>query len=44
MPVELHRVAQKLLIAMKEKDADDLKIEQAKAQAKAAEEGAKEAQ
>jgi hypothetical protein len=29
---------------MKEKDADDLKLEQAKAQAKAAEEGFKEAQ
>lgn len=43
LPAELHKVAQKLLTAMKEKDADDLKIEQAKAQAKAAEEGYKEA-
>lgn len=41
---ELHRVAMKLIPAMKEKDADDAKIAEAKAQEKAAEENYKAAQ
>lgn len=43
IPEQLLKVAMKLVPAMKLKDADEAKLAQAKAEAKAAEEGFKEA-